>query len=162
MLAYLFWHRPLPDIELKPYEDAQRAFHASLEVESACFRLGELPFRSGESGYEDWYLVDGWAELGGLNRSAVDPPSLPGHDRAASMSGAGWGAVYSLLRGPASIPDRIDWLDKPRGEASEKFLTSLPEAAIWRRQMVLGPGPEFCLADPDRPRSVRERIWPTH
>lgn len=160
MLAYLFWHRPLAGIELEPYEDSLRAFHASLGVESASFRLRELPFGSGKSGYEDWYLVDGWAELGKLNGSAVDPLRLGDHDRAASMSADGWSAVYSLLRGPASIPDQVSWLDKPRGEASEEFLASLPRSAVWRRQMVLGQGPELCLASPDRPDSARRRIWP--
>jgi hypothetical protein len=54
--AYLFWHRPRPGVERDEYEEAQRQFHALLEVESACFRLERLPFAEGP-GYEDWQAV---------------------------------------------------------------------------------------------------------
>ena len=64
MLAYVFWHRPRPDVDLGAYEEAQRSFHSSLGTTSASFRLAELPFDDGGSGYEDWYLVEDW-EAGG-------------------------------------------------------------------------------------------------
>ena len=47
MLAYVFWHRPGPDVDPGHYEEAQREFHAALETESACFRLDALPFDPG-------------------------------------------------------------------------------------------------------------------
>src|SRR5262245_54530916 len=56
MLAYVFWHRPRPEVATAEYEEAQRAFQAGFEAESACFRLAQLPFDP-EPGYEDWYLV---------------------------------------------------------------------------------------------------------
>jgi hypothetical protein len=158
MLAYVFWHRPRPDVGLGAYEDAQRAFHSSLEATSASFRLAELPFGDGGSGYEDWYLVENWEGLGNLNRTAVDPARRPGHDLAASQSADGWGAIYSPVRGPASIPDGADWLHKPRGESSVSFIASLAETTVWQRQMVLGPAPEFCAAV--SASDSRERIWP--
>jgi hypothetical protein len=158
MLAYVFWHRPRRDADLATYEDAQRAFHSSLEMRSASFHVAELPFGGGESGYEDWYLVEDWEGLGELNRTAVDLARLPAHGRAAAQSADGWGAVYSLARGPASIPDGADWLQKPRGESSESFIASLVGNTVWQRQMVLGPGPEFCAAAPAS--DGRERIWP--
>jgi hypothetical protein len=158
MLAYVFWHRLRPGTGLAPYEEAQWAFHSSLEMTSASFRVAELPFGAGESGYEDWYLVEGWEGLGDLNRRAVDSTRQPHHDLAASQSADGWGAVYSLVRGPASIPDGADWLHKPRGKASEDFIASLPGITVWQRQMALGPGPEFCVAAP--PSDTREKIWP--
>ena len=65
MLAYVFWHRPQGDTDLVSYEEAQRAFHNALELTSACFRLAELPFGEGSSGYEDWYLVEDWEQTGG-------------------------------------------------------------------------------------------------
>jgi hypothetical protein len=158
MLAYVFWHRPRRDTDLAAYENAQRAFHSSLETPSASFRVAELPFGDGESGYEDWYLVEGWEGLGELNRTAVDSARLHVHDHAAADSANGWGGVYSLVRGPASILDGVAWLQKPRGESSGSFIASLPGTTVWQRQMVLGPGPEFCVAVP---KSVdRERIWP--
>jgi hypothetical protein len=161
VLAYLFWHQPRPGVDPLAYEQSQRPFHASLETTSACFRVAKLPFGDRESGYEDWYLVDNWEELGDLNRAAVDSPSLPDHDRAASMSAHGWGGIYSLVHGVAAVPDATTWLDKPRGEPSEQFISSLPETSVWRRQMVLGPAPEFCLAASNSNRVSRERIWPT-
>lgn len=159
MLAYVFWHRPRRGIDPAEYEEAQRAFHLALETKSACYRLAELPFARGESGYEDWYLVESWEALGDLNRAAVDSVRRADHDRAASRAADGWGAVYSLARGPISIPDGVRWLDKPRNTRSEQFLTSIPEPTVWQRQMVLGPGPEFCVASSEP--AGRERIWPS-
>jgi hypothetical protein len=145
VLAYLFWHRPRRGAERDEYEAAQRSFHAALETESACFRLAELPFGGGP-GYEDWYLVDGWAGLGALNAAAVDARRRPEHDRAAALAAGGWGGVYSLVRGETAIPAGTEWRDKPRGQASGDFLAALPETAVWRRELVLGPAPEICLA----------------
>jgi hypothetical protein len=155
MLAYLFWHRPKPDSDVAAYEDAQRAFHAGLDVPSACFRLAELPF-GGDAGYEDWYLIEDWQELGELNRAAVDPTRGPFHNRAASSAAMGWGGVYSLMRGPAAIPDGVEWLDKRRGDPSDDFVAALPHDAVWRRQLVLGPAPEFCVSA--APSPSREQI----
>jgi len=159
MLAYVFWHRPHEGTEPGNYEQAQLSFHAALETRSASFRLAELPFAD-KDGYEDWYLVEDWESLGKLNRAAVDSVRGPQHDRAALNAANGWGAVYALVRGPSSIPDVAHWLDKPRGEPSEEFIASLPETTIWQRQMVLGPGPEFCVTTPSPDGALRERIWP--
>jgi hypothetical protein len=145
MLAYVFWHRPAAATDASAYEDAQRAFHAAIEVPSASFRIEWLPFGEG-GGYEDWYLVKNWAAIGDLNANAVDPVRRGAHDCVASQAAAGWGAVYELVRGMAEIPVGIEWLDKPRGEPSENFIASLPHDSVWRRQLVLGPAPEFCGA----------------
>lgn len=147
MLAYLFWHQPREGVDLAAYEDAQRSFHAEIEVESACFRVESLPFREGD-GYEDWYLVESWAQLGELNARAVDSTRRPAHDRAASMAAVGWGGLYGLVRGEAMIPVGVEWLDKPRSESSEEFIASLPHESVWRRQLVLGPAPELCCTTP--------------
>jgi hypothetical protein len=157
MLAYVFWHRPRGDVDASDYEEAQRYFHRNLEEVSACFRLRQLPFAEGP-GYEDWYLVDDWAALGELNHAAVDPIRGRHHDHAAEMSAAGWGGVYELQRGPVQVPAGTEWLQKPRGVDSEAFLASLPGEVVWRRQMVLGPAPEFCVAVPASPS--RQRVWP--
>ena len=157
MLAYLFWHRPREGTDRARSEEAQRGFHATLEAESACFRLGKLPFDS-PPGYEDWYLVDDWGALGRLNEAAVDAVRRPAHDQAAAEAGAGWGGVYSLVRGPVEIPAGAEWHPKPRLVPTETFLADLPETTIWRRELVLGPAPEFCVAAPGA--GGRERIWP--
>ena len=159
MLAYVFWHRPGEGVDSDEYERAQREFHETIESPSASFRLGELPFDPGGPGYEDWYLIEDWAALGNLNQTAVDALHRPSHDRAASGTGAGWGAVYLLVNEPAVIPDSVEWRQKPMGEASDEFLAELPETTVWRRQLVLGPAPEYCVAVPAP--TPRERIWPT-
>lgn len=153
LLAYVFWHRPRSGVGVEEYEAAQRGFHERLgEVESACFRLEELPFSvehdpSGPA-YEDWYLVEGWAALGELNALAVDAGHRGSHDQAAALVGGGWAGVYELVGGAAEIPAEASWVDKPLGQPSDDFIDSLAAAAVWRRQMVLGPAPEFCLATP--------------
>jgi hypothetical protein len=146
LLAYVFWHRPRPEIAPEDYEQAQRAFHARLGVESASFRLSALPFDPGP-GYEDWYLVDEWAGLGRLNAAAVDSMNGPNHAAAAALVGPGWGGVYACIRGEPAVPGAVRWLEKPRGQSLGALLAELDEPGpVWRRQMVLGPAPELCVA----------------
>jgi hypothetical protein len=138
VLAYVFWHRPRANVEVRRYEEALANFHDSLANPSAAFRLERLPFGDGDPGYEDWYLVDDWAALGELNARAVDAQHRAGHDAAAGMSGHGWGGVYALVRGEAEPPAAARWEWRPPDGA---------EAAYWQRQMVLGPAPEYCVVD---------------
>jgi hypothetical protein len=158
MLAYVFWHRPNAGVDAAAYEDAQRSFHSSLETPSASFRVARMPFAATSAGYEDWYLVESWSELGELSEIAVDSARRPAHDHAAAMSAAGWGAVFAPVRGRIAIPAGTEWFEKPRGEPYAEFIATLPEITVWQRQMVLGPGPEFCAAAPES--EDRTRIWP--
>src|SRR4029077_4009894 len=157
MLAYVFWHQPKADADSAAYEDAQRAFHEALNSTSACFRVAGLPFAGGR-GYEDWYLADDWAGLGCLNDAAVDVIRRGDHDQAAAMAARGWGAVYAIARGSANVPLGVEWRDKPRGEPTNDFLDSLPRGAVWRRQLVLVPAPEFYRSLPIS--AGRIAIWP--
>ncbi len=157
MLAYVFWHRPRSGADPAAYEGHLRELHERLSFVSASFRLAKLPFAP-EPGYEDWYLVGDWAELGELNSAAGSGESREPHNAAAGLMAAGWGGIYALVRGEASPPAAVRWIDKPPGEDAEAFLESLRAPAIWRRQMVLGPAPELCLAGPDEDPSGRERI----
>jgi hypothetical protein len=43
MLAYVFWHRPEAAADSLAYEDAQRSFHAAVEVPSASFGSNDFP-----------------------------------------------------------------------------------------------------------------------
>ncbi len=158
MLAYVFWHQPKAGVDRDAYEAAQRAFHEKIDAPSGCFRLAALPFDRG-SGYEDWYLVEGWAELGALNDAATDPARRDGHDRAAELAADGWGAVYALARGTAEIPAGAIWHEKERGRPTADLTDSLPTGTVWRRQLVLGPAPEFCIATPET--VGRTAVWPT-
>ena len=146
MLAYVFWHRPRANVERALYEESLRHFHRSLEAPSACFRVVELPFARME-GYEDWYLVEDWQALGALNQLAVDARHCAVHDAVARLTGDSWGGIYQLLRGAAEVPASTLWLVKPRDRSYADFLASLSGSAVWRRQMVLGPAPEFCVAN---------------
>lgn len=143
-LAYVFWHRPRRDASIEAYRAALIDFHANLAGTSACFWREKLPFEEVD-GYEDWYLIDGWADLGGLNERAVDSRHRGRHDVAARLLGAAWGGVYALVRGEAVIPEEPRWMMKPPGEPTPDFLASIPEPVVWQRQLVLGPAPEFCV-----------------
>jgi hypothetical protein len=152
VLAYLFWHRPRPGVEDGAYEQAQRAFHGALEQSSACFAVDPLPFGEG-AGYEDWYLVDGWAQLGDLNAAAVDARRRAHHDLAASMVGEGWGGLYAHVAGAMTIPAEASWAGKRPGRPLEEILGGVAETTpVWRRQMVLGPAPEICIGTGGPPR----------
>ena len=92
-LVYAFWHRPR---ERDGYEEALIRFQAVLWGAGHSFLLGcashrvrGLPWLDGEDGYEDWYLVDGFAGLGALNEAAIAPGIRSDHDRVALA--AAWG-----------------------------------------------------------------------
>lgn len=156
MLAYVFWHRPAEGVEVAPYEAALTAFHATLEEPSGAFRLDALPFGDGGPGYEDWYLVADWGDLGGLAERAVAARRAAQHDAVAAMAGPGWGGVWKLVRGAAEVPQAASFVRKPRGVLHAAFLDGQDAPALWLRQMVLGPAPEVCLAAPDaQPGRVR-------
>jgi hypothetical protein len=157
MLAYVFWHRPRHGVGRREYEEAQRAFQRSLGTRSACFRLAALPFAE-RDGYEDWYLVEDWSGLGELNALAVDAAHRPGHDAAAALAGEGWGGVYALIRGEATIPAGAEWLERPRGVEAGELLAPAEAECVWQRQLVLGPAPELCLAG--APSPARAPVWP--
>jgi hypothetical protein len=159
VLAYLFWHRPRDDRH-DDYERRLVEFHAALQgavVGSAAFRLEELPFAGGP-GYEDWYLVEGWAALGELNEAAVSGARRSPHDAVAGVAGEGWGGVYGLLRGRAAAPEVVRWTSKPDRESYDSFLERERAETVWQRQLVLGPAPEFCLSAEGS--STRRRLWP--
>ena len=156
MLAYLFWHQPAADQPVEDYEQALVAFHRRLRdvavpglVASGSARVRGLPWMAGE-GYEDWYAVDDFNALGVLNDAAVDAAHADAHDRVAHAAGFGVGGLYALERGTiAAPPGHCVWLTKPPGVSYADFRDQLAVHAagetvsLWRRQMVLGPAPEF-------------------
>ncbi len=176
MLAYVFWHVPLPSADVDDYEARLGAFHVGLRADapagvgqSLTVGLGAVPWLGDAPGYEDWYLVEDFAALGVLNGAAVSGAAVAPHDAAAAVVQGGTAAVMGHVAGallPAS-PGWAAWLSKPVGVAYGRFHAEL-EAALdgdgsaWQRQMVLGPASEYCvLADADRalPWPV-DRAWP--
>lgn len=101
-------------------------------------------------GYEDWYAVEGYGALGVLNDAAVDAAHADAHDLVAFAAGFGAGGLYALERGtidPAA--GYCVWLTKANGITYSEFReqvaaqTRSETVTVWRRQMVLGPAPEF-------------------
>ena len=185
MLAYVFWHWRRPDVPPHDYERLQRSFHAALAqspprgfVASFSAAIAGAPWAAGGGpAYEDWYLVNGSADLDPLNDAAVSASRRGPHDAAAAAAGGGAAGLYRLRAGePVVDPGAATWFAKPAGmsyaalyEALESLVRSAP-AALWGRQMVLGPTPEFCLQSetPVRlPEGFAARtivltpVWPT-
>jgi len=161
MLAYVFWHWPSPEIGPDAYEDLLRAFHRALAQAapagfrgSVVFRVdGGAPWLGGAPAYADWYLVDGSAALDPLNVAAVSGVCQEPHDRVAHLAAAGVGSLLALRGQQANVAAarRSTWLAKPKGMPYADFyaaLESVPDS-LWRRQMVLGPTPEFGILSAD-------------
>ena len=176
MLAYVFWHVPLPAVDVTGYEARLGRFHAGLRADahagpgpSMTVALRTVPWLKDASGYEDWYLVEDFAALGVLNRAAVSGMAAAPHDAVAAVVHAGTAAVMGHVAG-ALLPARAGWaawLSKPAGVTYEPFHAQLAaaldgDAGAWQRQMVLGPASEYCiLADAERtlPWPV-DQAWP--
>jgi hypothetical protein len=168
MLAYVFWHRPAAGVAVADYERDLTAFHRSLAHQppsgllgSAALRASELPWLDGgegSGGYEDWYLLESWNAVGVLEVAAVSRGHVSAHDRAARHAGSGAGAIYKRVEGEADPSAALSavWVSRPSGQTDPTMADLLEdgmeagESALWRRCLVLGPAPEFCLlgADP--------------
>jgi hypothetical protein len=158
MLAYVFWHWPAAGHSAAEYEGLQWAFHDAL-VQSApagfqrsfVFRLdGQAAWLGGAPAYADWYLVDGSPALDPLNTAAVSGGCEEPHARVAQAMAAGAGSLFGLYteRGEVASARCITFATKPRGMPYADFRIEtggLPCDSAWRRQMVLGPTPEFAL-----------------
>ena len=156
LLVYLFWHQPAADQPPENYEQALIAFHRRLGnvavpglVASGSARVGGLPWMAGD-GYEDWYAVEDYGALGVLNHAAVDAAHVDAHDLVAYAAGFGAGGLYALERGAIDAPaGYCVWLTKPSGVTYPDFReqvdaqTAGETVTVFRRQMVLGPAPEF-------------------
>jgi hypothetical protein len=166
MLAYVFWHRPLDDSAIEAYEHAEIAFHRSLAHAppsgfqgSATFRVAGLEWFEGR-GYEDWYFVEDYTALGVLNMAAVGHGHRTVHDGVAHRFGAGAGGLYGLIEGergdPISAGSIAVWVARAPGIERRGLGELLGDgmdarhASLWRRQLVFGPAPEFCLLVGDR------------
>jgi hypothetical protein len=160
LLAYVFWHWKQTEITATDYENRQRAFHAALAaapsagfLESFSMRLSHaLWAASGGDPYEDWYLVQDFKALGLLNEAAVSASRAAPHDAAAASAAGGAGGLYRLQHGAVvRQPQYAYWFGKPEGMPYRDLFAQLVpvveqvQGALWMRQMVLGPAPEFCL-----------------
>ena len=161
MLAYLLWHWPFDDVSTETYEGSLARFHQSLLASAIPGLQESFVFRSqgvgwtppGARVYEDWYLLEGSAAMDPLNDAAVSEVSKPSHDNTAHAAAGAAGGLYQLKLGQPSLDicRWVSWIAKPRGMGYEEFYhaiapwTSQPQVSLWRRQMVLGPTPEFAM-----------------
>ncbi len=178
MLAYLLWHRPADGVERESYEHASERFHRSLRHSppagfrgSAVLRLAECSWLASplQDAYEDWYLLEDFTALGVLNEAAVAHGHRSAHDEVARRFGSGAGGLYGLLEGHADLADaqRAIWVSRPsgapRGELAQLLGDGIdPEhASLWRRALVFGPAPEYCLLAPETPPGVSPTRLPS-
>jgi hypothetical protein len=165
-LAYVFWHWPSVAVAVPTYEANLLRFHSSLAsrppagfVRSHTFGVRGAPWLPDHrQSYEDWYLVRDWAALGDLNTGAVARGHTDSHDRVASQAEAGAGGLYGWRAGDDSPGALVaTWFAKPPGCSYAQLDSALRGVldegfSLWRRQMVLGPAPEFCLRGAVTPR----------
>lgn len=163
MLAYIFWHRPYPQIEAKPYEESIVRFQSDLSrqpspglIGAASFRIEPVPWLGDQPGYEDWCLLQGSWAMDPLNAYAVAGCVQGSHGHVAAQMGEGHGGLYAHAWGEIAPQPHstIFWLTRPRGIDWRSMLEAVrshwPAANVWRRQMVLGPAPEFAVETEDR------------
>jgi hypothetical protein len=159
MLAYVFWHRPR---EAAGYEAAVVDYHRALAEEaiegfhgSSSHRAGGVPWLEGEPVYEDWYLLEAAWAIDPLGDAAVSGRMQGAHRRVAALTGAMTAGLYKLVEGEPVDAPHAAWFGRPVPKIS---------GSLWRRQLVLGPTPEFCLLTPEAApiegatRLTRERI----
>ena len=148
----MFWHRPRAGVDPAGYAAALTAFHERIGVPSWFALLERPPWSEAAGWYEDWYLVEDWNGLGRLNEAAVTGPRRAPHDAAAAQAGEGTAGIYGLVRGRPEPPAWAAWVAKPPELAYDAFEAELGAAAgagsVWKRQMVLGPTPEFAVLGP--------------
>jgi len=99
--------------------------------------------------------VEDYAALGVLNEAAVNVARSASHDAVAHLSSDGAGKLLTRVSGGAPPGGGYEIrFSKPAGmdyrELYERLKpwTDQAELTLWRRMMVLGPPPEFCLLAP--------------
>jgi hypothetical protein len=167
MLAYVFWHWPRPEIDRRTYEEDLKAFHRTLNDHksegfnySSVFLIDQPNWLNTNGAvYEEWYLLDDSAAMDKLNYAAVNGACEAPHNRVAYQAEDGTGGLYRLRAGhlDLSTSQTASWIAKPAGKSYPEFyaqigpLTSRDDAALWGRQMTLGPTTEFCIHSPNEP-----------
>ena len=166
MLAYVFFHHAAPGTDVGCYEEGLRRFHASLAQARPVGFISSATYR-GSGGYSDWYLVENSAALDPLNEAAVAGRIRPAHDAVARGATDFAGKLYMLVAGQPGGQAFETRFAKPAGTSYRDLYerlepwTILGGVSLWRRMMVLGPPPEFCLLSPtelDLPAEMKPEV----
>src|SRR5580765_6650284 len=160
MLTYTFWHSRDPRAEDREYVARLTDFHRVFTktrpagyLETVVSRIRGAPWiADGGEAFEEWYILDGSAALDVINHAAVSGACLAPHNEVARIAAAGTAGLYLRRLGdsPESEMRFAQWFAKPAGlKYAELYAQMGPllakhGAALWGRQMVLGPTPEFC------------------
>jgi hypothetical protein len=164
-LAYVFWHWPRGGVSPEAYEEKLASFQRTLSssrvpglLEALSFRVGSLPWVPADGpAYEDWYVVKDFSALDALNEGAVRGNARNPHDLIAKDYLKGAGGVLRLISGSVSLRDArsATWIEKPIGPSYQSYYDDVAgvvgekESSLWRRQLVLGPSPQFCVHSED-------------
>ncbi|HET8608301.1 MAG TPA: hypothetical protein VFM11_01055 [Burkholderiales bacterium] len=162
MLAYVFWHAAPENVNAAEYEKVLSDFARNLAaidcpgfLGNASYAIGMTPWLH-ENGYEDWNWLFDSAAIDRLNEMAVSGAMEKPHHAIAQMTKhGGFGGLFRLVAGEhiAFGDSKVFWLSRPRGvqwrDAMPDIAGPAPSnVAVWRRQMVLGPSPEFAVIGP--------------
>ncbi len=160
MLAYVFWHWPQPTVDPQIYRNNLLNFHRTLVAHkpqgfhnSTIYLIGEASWLDTTGpAYEEWYLLDNTAAMDPLNEGAVSGPCELPHNTVARDAAGGIAGLYRLQIGSASLSNKkvAVRFSKPQGVSYQNFFAGMRQnlskgAALWQRQMTLGPTTEFCL-----------------
>lgn len=161
MFAYVFWHRPRPDVERAVYETALARFldalgHSAPEglLRAATCRAEPVPWLAGGGpGYEDWYVLASSAALDTLEHAAVTGRCEAPHGAVAALAANGTAGLYRHVgEGPDRVADAPGALWLEQGTTARPVLMDTlgkrcqeSGASLWVRRLTLGPAPEFCL-----------------